>query len=166
MATLVRVGDLEVPQDLALERRNARIRAVATGAGLLLLVVACLGVLGRSGPLADADVTTPGGAARLSYARYLQYSTSDELSIRFQSADGGRAYVGFSNSYLASVNVQATSAQPTGVTVHPDRTVYAFAVDPPATVTFTIEPQSIGRMDGLVYGSNGTPASFSQWVYP
>jgi hypothetical protein len=166
MAQLVRVGDLEVPQDLDFEGRGARVRTVATLAGVLLLVVALLGGLGGSGPLADAEVTTPGGDADLSYSRFLQYGDPDELEIQIRRAHGGRADVAISNDYLSSVDVQDMSAQPLSTTVRGDATVYTFAVRPPAQVTFTIEARSIGRNEGRFYGPAGTVAPFTQWVYP
>jgi hypothetical protein len=166
VARLVRVGEIEVAQDLALEQREYHVRRVATVAALLLLVAALLGLLGGKGPFASADVATPTGDAQLTYHRFLQYSSPDELDVRFPRTAGNRASVGFSNDYLASVEIQDTSAQPESVTTSRDRTVYAFAARPGGEVTFSIQPQSIGRKHGVIYGPDGSAAGFSQWVYP
>jgi hypothetical protein len=166
MARLVRVGDIEVPFDPILERRGYRIRMVAAVVGGLLLVAALLGLLGGRGPLAETDVTTAAGDAELSYPRFLRYGSQDELHVQFARTRGDEASVAFSSDYLENVEVRSTSVQPSSVTTLADRTVYTFAAEPRAEVTFSVEPQAIGLSEGVVYGPGGSSASFGQWVYP
>ena len=166
MARLVRVGDLEVPQDLRLERHGHALRRVAAVLGVLVLVAAVLGFLGGKGVFAANTIRTASGGATLTYDRFAQYTSPSELRVHLATGVGGTQRIAFSNRYLDGVEVQQTSAQPLSVTTLSDRTVYAFDVRPPADVTFSIQPQSIGIRKGVVYGPDGSSAPFTQWVYP
>lgn len=74
--------------------------------------------------------------------------------------------VAFSRDYLESFEVQSISAEPESVATLGDRTVYTFEVEPGAELTFSVEPQRIGRLEDIVYGPGGSSLSFVQWVYP
>jgi hypothetical protein len=161
MARLVRVGDLEVPQDLELERRDARIRRATMVVAGLILVLACLGLLGGDGVLASRTVSS--GTAELTFPRVLQYSDTAELDVRVRGRDPA---VGFSNGYLDAVEIQSASPPPLRVVAARDRMIYEFDLRPPATVTFTVEPRSIGSVRGIVYDAAGGSAAFGEWVNP
>jgi hypothetical protein len=159
---LVRVGDLDVPQDLALERRECRVRQAAAVLGALVLAAGLLGLFGGGGPLSEGQATTADGV-RLTYPRFAQLDTPGELSVRFTR---GPAKVALANAYLQTVRLQPTSVMPTRVTTLADRTVFTFDLHPPAKITFEVEPGSAGPAHGVVYGPDGSPAAFTQVVYP
>jgi hypothetical protein len=166
VARLVRVGDIEVAQDLGLEQREYRLRRAASLVAVGLLLAALLGLLGGRGAFSAAKVATPAGDAELSYHRFLRDSSPDELDVRLPRTAHDRATVGFSNDYLDSMDIQDTSAQPQTVATTAGRTVYTFAARRGGDVTFSIQPQSIGEKHGVLYGPGGSAAGFSQWVYP
>jgi hypothetical protein len=163
VSRLVRVGDLEVTQDLAYERRSYRLRLTFAVVFALILLAGLLGVLGRSGPLSDTTAGTRG--LTLGYERFARLKTPTELRIRLDAGNGATD-IGISRGYYDDVRVRAFSVEPEESTTLPERVVLTFAQRPPSEVRIVVEPQRLGRHRGTLHGPGGRRVSFTQWVWP
>jgi len=158
-----RVGDLEIGQDLAFERRQEQVRRLSAVAGAALLLAALLGVFGAGGPFAHAEVSS--GAVTVEYERFTRYEAQTNLDIEVSDSEG-ETDIALARSYLQDVSVENISPEPESATVAPDRTVYTFDLEPGATVTFELKPERFGSKDAVVWGPQGGRAEFNQFVYP
>ena len=163
MTEIVRVGDIDVPQDLPYERRSYHVRLVFAVIFALVLVAGLLGLLGRSGPL--SETTRSAGDVTVEYERFLRLKTPTPLRIALGGGEG-QTNIAVSRGLLEDFRIQSSSVEPEDTTVLPDRVVYTFDQQPPTAVTFVLEPQEIGRHRGTIYGPANTPVDISQWVWP
>ena len=163
MTRLVRVGDIDVPQDLAHERRAYRARRLTAVVFGLVLAAALLGLLGRSGPLSDTSASA--GGLQVGYERFLRLDTPTELQIAI-GVGQGETDIAISRALLDDLEIQSYSIEPQTTTALPDRVVFTFEQQPPSTVTLAVEPQRIGRLRGAVYGPGDARVSLSHWVWP
>jgi hypothetical protein len=65
--------------------------------------------------------------------------------------------------------LQTVTPEPDSVEAGPDGFTYVFKVnDPtrPTSVTFHLQPETIGRLEGRVALDGGEPVDFEQFVYP
>lgn len=170
MSSVSRVGDLEVAQDLAFQRREWTAQRVGWALMALLLVVALLGGFGR-GPLADASAVAGEGALRLDDDRLERKRAPSELRLELgpNTAQGTQVEVWIDRDYLSRFEVQRISPEPERMDAGAARTVFVFTVeDPtaPARVTFQIEANRWGRSDGRLGLVDGPELHFTQFVYP
>lgn len=95
-----RVGDLEINQDLAFERRQWPVQRVGWGVGALIIVAALLGVFG-SGPLSAA---TAGDEETLlvHFQRFVRHKGQGELVVKVgpNQASAGQVELWLTTEYL------------------------------------------------------------------
>ena len=164
MAGLRRVGDLEINQDLAFERRSWRIRQIANVVFAVLLLAALLGVFG-SGVVSDASRESPSNSFVVEYDRFLRFGAPATLHVELRSG-GSETNVSVSRSYLNQFDIRGVKPQPESVTALPDRMVFTFKYEAPTAVDFNLLPRQPGRQRGTVTVDGEDPVTFSQWVYP
>jgi hypothetical protein len=159
---LQRIGDLEVAQDLAFERKQAVTRRVAGVIAAAILVAALLGVFG-GGPLADA--TESSGPLSVDYERFLRFESQGELEVQ-PPTTGGLASVAISSDYLSQFSVGSISPTPATTSVLSDRLVYTFKLAPRGRVTFELTPEKVGKHNGTIWAGDDAHVRISQFVYP
>lgn len=164
VARVSRVGDLEINQDLDLERREWKARNVANVLLGLALVAAALGLFG-SGVLSDASVKSDGASFAVEYDRFLRFGAPATVHVELTSGND-EANVSLSRSYLEQFDIRSIKPTPESVTALPDRLVYTFKYQPPARVDFNLLPRHIGRQRATVIVDSDDAATFSQLVYP
>lgn len=172
MSEMKRVGDLEVAEDMKAQRRNWTFQRIGTALMVLVALAGLLGLFGGTGTLSRA--TAGDQEAPLSieeYERFLRLGKPTTLQIRLDEAaiTGGEARVWLSREYLDSVQFQEIDPQPDRVEAAPDRRVYVFdarGLDRPAAITFELEPDEVGPLEGRVGLDGGTSLTFGQFVYP
>lgn len=164
-----RVGDLEIHQDLEFQRR---IWAVQRIGWVLMAAVIILALLGFIGPGMFNQSSAGSREARISideYERFLRFMKPTTLRVRLNSPSGREARVWVDRKYLQNVQVQQVTPEPERVKAGTDRMVYVFDVaDPgqPTAVTFNLQPQKIGSLQGRAGLEGGRSLSFKQFVYP
>lgn len=162
MAEIVRVGDLEIGQDLGYERRALRRRNVFAVIWALILIAALLGIFG-TGPLSSAR--TSDGPLQAEYERFTRFGTTTELSITPGGGEG-RTNIAISRGYLHDMVINDIQPQPQGATVLPDRIVYTFDAQPPAELKFFSTFREVGAQKATIWGPDGRSLSYTQFVYP
>ena len=160
---LTRVDDIDVPQDLAHEKRAYRVRLVFAVVFGLLIVAGLLGLLGGSGALSETSASTSG--VSVEYERFLRFKTPTDITVK---VDGGahKTNIALSHDFLENFRVQGYSVEPESTAVTSDRVVYTFDQQPPSQITLVVEPQQIGRQSGTVYGPGRSAVDVDQWVWP
>ncbi len=162
MGQIIRVGDLEISQDLDYERKSKKFRQVSAVVWAAIVVAALLGLFG-TGSLSDASMSE--GELEVEYERFTRFGTTTELSIE-SGAGEGKTNIAISRSYLAELEISDILPQPDSTTVRPDRVVYTFDVQPPTAVKFFATPREIGAQKATVWGPDGAALSYTQIVYP
>ena len=168
MASVQRVGDLEVGQDLKFQRRQWTIQRVSWIVMVVVVIAGLLGLLG-SGPLSDASAED--GPLQLDYGRFERKRKPTQLRIQVAAgtAQEGQFMLWLDEQYLQRVEIQNISPEPEQFQAGSDRTVYVFQVsDPsqPANVSFDIEPIAFGTFKGRLGLVDGPEIEFTQFVYP
>ena len=87
MADVRQVGDLEIAQDLAFQRREWTIQRVAWAVMALVALAGLLGLFGGAGPLTRAAAGN--GALRLDYARFERKHAPTELRLQVAAGVAG-----------------------------------------------------------------------------
>jgi hypothetical protein len=168
----VRVGGLEVDEDLEFQRKSWTVQRVGWVVMALFVIAAAAGLLG-SGPLSHATADVPGVMA-VEYQRFARLETSETLTIRLEPAaiPAGTVRLSVNREFLDASKVASVLPAPRRVESAAGRLVFVFAVAEPRTpmvVTFSIEPQEIGRSQGII-GLESIPepryVTFRKLVYP
>jgi hypothetical protein len=170
MANIQRVGDLELEEDFAFQRREWAWERVGWAVILLVLLAALLGLFGV-GPLSWAVTGDAGAPLRLEYERFGHHEGPTTLRVHLGPGVGseGTAHIWLDRDYLEGVQVESVTPEPEAVEVGPDRLTYIFQIaDPsrPTGVTFYLRMGQIGLRTGRVGLGDEPPLSFRQFVYP
>lgn len=165
-----RVGDLEIDQNLSLQQKEWLIQRVAWVALALLLLAGLLGVFGN-GPLSDTTAGDADGPLRAEYPRFARFQAP--LTVRFhigpEAIQDGEARIGLSRSYVDSVRIERIDPEPDRVEAGEGVYVYVFTVADPeqaATVSFHLQPEAIGSIQGRAEPAGGPALDFGHFVYP
>ena len=162
MSKIIRVGDLEISQDLGYERTSLRLRHLFAVLWALILVAALLGFFG-TGPLSDAR--TSDGPLQAEYERFTRFGTTTELSIE-PGGGAGKTNIALARAYLHDMVINDIQPQPHSSTVLRDRIVYTFDLQAPTAVKFFSTFREAGAQKATVWGPDGRRVSYTQFVYP
>lgn len=165
-----RVGDLEISQDLAHERREWAIERVGWVVMALLLLAALAGLTGP-GPLSRATAADNSSALRVEYNRFERYQSPVMLRVHLGpgAAPDGKARLWLSRDYVENVELRHIDPEPESVEAASDRLVYTFNLPDPAqptAVTYHLEPNEYGRRPVRIGLAGGPELQFSQFFYP
>lgn len=167
---VIRVGDLEIAQDLRFQGRSWAVQRLTWAAMAGIIAIALLGYFG-AGPRSDGRVVSANGAYSVEYARYGRYRAPEAVRVAISggAVEGDEARVHFDRRYFDGVEVQAVLPEPESVEVGGDEVIYAFKLldrGEPATVIFNIRFDDIGRKRAALKLAGHPGVSFSQFVYP
>lgn len=169
MATQQQVGSLQVDQDLTYQERTWTVERIGWAIMLLLVLAGASGLFG-GGPLSQATAGEQGGALWVEYPRFARLKAPTELRLHVgsESVAGDTARVWLDQRYLDSARVEQVSPEPDQVVVGADRLEYVFAAasEQPATLTFFLEPEHVGRHAGRIGIVDGPTVEFSQIIWP
>jgi hypothetical protein len=182
MPATKRVGDLEVNQDLAYQRREWLFERIGWIIMALLILAGLLGLFGQ-GWLSSTGATDPAGAVHLRYDRFLHFDEPTQLVLTIPRAAvaGGRCRVWMDRDYLAQVQIQTITPQPQRQELGADRHWFVFEIAEPGErvqVVFWLTPAVRGSLSGRLGVATAGAAevaaaaapesdlSFGHFVYP
>ncbi len=168
MASIQRVGDLEIGQDVDFQRREWAVQRVAWVVAALILAAALLGLLG-AGPL--SRVTGEASPLRVEYFRFERKHAPTRLRIEAApgSAQEGQLRLWMDRNYVAGVEIQQIEPEPEQVMVAGNRMEFTFQVaDPgqPSEVVIPMQHDAWGIKTARVGLVDGPELAFKQLVYP
>lgn len=156
------VNGLQIDQSLDFQRRFDRVQKLAWRVLALLPVAAVAGLFGGG---LFSEVTAGGAGATVTYDRFGRRSVDTQLEVTVGRARSPVA-VSLSREFLDRYDLSEIRPQPARVVAEPDRLVYTFAAPPGASVSFTLQPQTLGSSRGTVTVADSPPIQVRQFVYP
>lgn len=163
-----KIGDLELDQDMAYERRFWVFERVGWVAMAGVVALALLGVFGE-GPVSQGTAGGSGQGLIVEYERIARRNSPQTLRLGLTAPPGpeGKVKVSLDRKFLESIQVESVSPEPESEEGRPRRRVYEFAVSGgEPTVDFKFKTEAIGWLEGTA-AVEGMPAvNFRQFVYP
>jgi len=156
------VNGLQIDQSLDFQRRFQRIQTIAWRVLALVPVAAVAGLFGGG---LFSEVTADGGGASVSYDRFGRRSVDTELQVTVKRVSSP-VTVAISRDLMDGYDVSEIRPQPQRVAAYADRLVYQFAARPGASISFTVQPQTLGSTHGTVTVAGARPVELHQLVYP
>lgn len=165
-----RVGDLEIYQDLRFQEREWTVQRVGWALMLLVILLALLGLFG-TGPISTGNAEAGDGAIAAGYERFVRHDGRTTLTLEVDGSQAieGELRVWLTSDYLAAVQIEQVSPQPSETIADGDRLVYVFPIDDTAsslTVSFSLRPQDMGWLSGEAGVPDGPTVSWNQLSYP
>jgi hypothetical protein len=179
MSRLKRIGDLEIAEDIELERRTWTVEHIAWVAMVLILLAALAGIFGN-GPLSWASASSSDSNLVIEYQRFVRNQARSDLRIRIfpeaVEADRG-ARIWISREYLERSKIASIAPEPEHVESTPDGMIFTFLVpkqENDSVIHLRLDIETIGRIRGrvgLVRGAATQPqpnqiVAMSQFAYP
>lgn len=164
VSDLVRVGSLEIDQDVRYQELEWRIERIAWMLGALLLLAAAAGLFG-SGPLSSTEAAA--GPARLAYERFLRYGAPHRLRLSVETGDRDVLRIQLPREYLSHMRIDHVFPEPRRVVSRGDWVRCDIAVAPGsrAEIVFQLEPARRGVVRGSVRVA-GERLRLWHFVYP
>ncbi len=157
--------ELDIDEDLVLERRTWAFERTGWLFMLLFVLAALLGFTGRGGIATINDQTAGSKAAgiEVKYERFLRREAPANLQVRLY---GQENQVRFSKEFYEKVRVEQVVPEPELVHVTDESIIYTFEKEAEqALLAFYLKPQKSGSLHITIANSN-TQLNLSQFVYP
>ena len=159
---------LQISQNERFQQREWRLERIGWGVVGAFVLAGLIGLLG-TGPLSWAVTSSDEGLVTVEYQRVTHHEADDSLELMFpaEAVEDGIISVEISGSWLAAVDIQGVSPQPSEERAVPNGVVFDIAVERPGatTVLVTFRAQEYGAL-GAEVAVRGDTTSFSQLVLP
>ncbi len=166
----VRIGDLEINQDLDLQRTTWTLQRIGWGGMALIVLAALSGVFG-SGPLARMEVTDDPHTFRLLYDRFGRYEGELVLQLVLtpETTTTNRVTVEIDRTYWTSHAVEHITPEPLISSIGIDGFLYTFEADAqsrPAVIVFRLRPKYFGALEARIRVNDQSLVTFHQFMFP
>jgi hypothetical protein len=166
----VRIGDLEINQDLHVQQTTWTLQRIGWGGMVLIVLAALSGVFG-SGPLATTEATDDQQTVKLLYDRFGRYESESvvQLVLNAETTKTHRVTVEIDRTYWTSHAVEHITPEPLISSIGMDGFLYTFETDAPSTPTvivFRLRPKYLGALDGRIRVNDAGPLQFHQFMFP
>ena len=169
MSELKEIGDIQINEDPAFQRRDWQAQRVGWITMLILLVLALAGAFGN-GPLSRAAIGSQ-DIVEIAYERVLRHAADAELRVVVAPALNGDSAltVYISSQYLNRFTDITVTPEPSSTGKRGAWLYYVFSrPDPrlPTDVTFHYNPDRYWLQKGAVAVDGNAPLRFTQLVLP
>ena len=166
----MKIGELEIGQDLKFQRRSWGVERAGWIMGALILFAAIMGLFGPS-PLNKARAASPDKRLSVEYHKLEHYQAPVHLRVAIagDAATNGQIQLWINRDYVATLDMEHIDPQPESVAIDEERLVYVFkAQRPPATskILFRFEPNKFGKTSARLGIVNGPELRFTQFYFP
>lgn len=169
MATVHRVGTLEISDDLKFTRRSWKAERIGWWCLATVLVAGILGLLG-SGIFSGVTAGNVGDPLRVTFERFGHFESDDRLTVTFRpQVHDGLASLWIEDRYLDQVEIREIVPPPSRIELQNQRKAYYFpAAEGTDTVQvwFDITYKKPGPLAGRVGTPDGPPVELKQFIYP
>jgi hypothetical protein len=168
-APIVRIGDLEINQDLRVQKKMWRIQRIGWAAMALLILMGLAGLFGH-GPASHTSAGESEGPLWVEYERFGRHQGSSELHIHVRPARASepvRIWIG--PDYTTHVDIQQIMPAPLVSELQDHGVAFDIAAAEtgvPAVVTLTLQFRAIGLVTAEVRSPGVDPITIRQFVYP
>ena len=164
------MGDLEINQNLDVQRKTWTLQRIGWGGMALIVLAALSGVFG-SGPLARTEVLDDQQTFRLLHDRFGRYEGELVLQLLLtpEATKTNRATIEIDRTYWASHAVEQITPEPLMTSIGNDGFLYTFEINAPSTpamIAFRLRPKYLGALDGRIRVNDGGPLQFHQFIFP
>jgi hypothetical protein len=163
-----RIGDIEIEQDLDLERKEWTVERIGWLVMILVIIAALVGLLG-SGPFSVGTARVSG--LEVEYRRVERKHAPTTLTVRLgegtASSDEVRFWV--SRGFLDSVRMEQVTPDPEAVISGEDRDTYVFKVSQaggPGRVVFHYQPDGVGSRATKMGVEGAAEVALTTFVFP
>jgi len=165
-----RVGDLEIGEDIAFERKEWRFQRIGTLVLLGFVLLSGLGLTG-SGPLSAASVTSADGLLSVRYDRFDRMQAPSKLRITLSPAvlQEHEIQIWVDSDYLSAIQLEQIMPEPESVEIGDERLIFTFSVSAesmPSTIEFEIRPDKLGLKSAHLGIVDGSSISFRSLILP
>ncbi len=166
----VRIGDLEINQDLDVQRKTWTVQRIGWGAMALIILAALAGMFG-SGPLARTEIQDDRQTFRLSSDRFGRYEGEVvlQLALTPEATKTGRVTIEVDQTYWTSHAVEHITPEPLLSRVGIEGFLYTFETHPlsaPAVIVFRLRPKYLGSLEGRIRVNGDGLLHFHQFMFP
>jgi hypothetical protein len=164
-----RVGDLELEQDLAFQRREWFVQRAGWWGLSLFVLAAALGLFGN-GLLSHARAGEQGASLWVEYERFVRVGAMDRLLVHLgpKPADADTREVRFNRAYFEDLRVERITPEPERTLVGDHQVTLVFdarALPGISTLIIDAHPVTIGRHVAQITTGREMPLTFSQFAY-
>lgn len=168
-APIVRIGDLEINQDISVQRRMWKIQRIGWAAMAVIVILGLVGLFGH-GPVSRASVGDRQGPLWIEYERFGRHQGSSELRLHIRVADTSKPVsIWIGPDYAAHVDIQQITPSPLRTTLADHGFTFEIATadqHEPGVVTLLLQFRDIGWVTGEIRLPGSNPLSIRQFVYP
>lgn len=168
MATVQRVGDLEISEDKQFQQREWKMERIGWVLMMLLVIAGLLGLLGGPGLFSDATVAAPN--LQVNYSRFVHLLEDTSLRLSASPVEGEDTIrISISNTLLEDMRIEGIVPEPESVEAASDHLTFSFQLQAPneeAVVTFYLNPTQPGTKQGWLGIDGGRSVELSLFVYP
>ncbi|HEX5545172.1 MAG TPA: hypothetical protein VFX10_06700 [Nitrospira sp.] len=169
-SSLVRIGDLEINQNLDVQRATWTFQRIGWTGMAVIVLAALAGVFGN-GPLAHTEVTADPHTVRLFYDRFGRYEGELVLQLWLgpETTTTNRVTVEIDRTYWASHAVEQISPEPLTSSIGDDGFRYTFETNTPSTpavIVFRLRPKYLGALEGRIRVNDVGLLQFHQFMFP
>lgn len=118
---------LELETDRAFQEKWWILERVAWLIMFAIVLAALLGLTGRGGPLATAQVNA--GDRKIVYPRVARWQTASEMSVEFPAGRGGKGEILIPSPFASRFSVESVVPEPSSVTAAPEGILYQFDLE-------------------------------------
>ncbi|WP_447598092.1 hypothetical protein [Nitrospira sp. Nam80] len=169
-APIVRVGDLEINQDLPVQHRMWRIQRVGWAAMGLIVLSGLAGLFGH-GPLSDTIAGDIHGPLWVEYERFGRYEGSSELRIHVKpgQASNGSVRIWLGPDYTGRVNIQRITPEPVTSGMADNGLLFEVTMtgkQESGIITLNLQFIDVGWVTGELRSPGVAAIPVRQFVYP
>jgi hypothetical protein len=168
-APIVRIGDLEINQDLRVQAKMWKIQRVGWAMMALIVAFGAAGLFGH-GPASRASVGDQQGSLWVEYERFGRHHGSSELRLHVRAADPSKPlHLWIGPDYAAHVDIQQIIPPPLKSTLGDQGFVFEIAAadqHEPGVVTLLLQFRDIGLVTGEIRSPGADPVPIRQFIYP
>lgn len=166
MAKVRKVGDLEIPTDLELQRITWTLQRWAWLGMAAILLAAVLGLFG-GGMFARAMVGQAG--TRVDFERFCRLDSPTTMDVRVAADSRGEARVWVDADYIDRGGIERVDPLPARVESSAEGLTYVATAAIPGESTrirFHLRPNRPGLLRGRIRTADGVDLKFTQFVHP
>jgi len=138
---------------------------------VLMLIIAVIGLLGLFGQGPLSKSTARAGGIEVEYERFERLLAPAQIEVKLTQQDfqNGEARIQVDRNMLNMYNLQNIIPEPDQSILSDEFITYVFNVGQAGQllqITFELQPNRIGQVNGQIGLENGQPVQFAQFVYP